>query len=79
MLPMTINMHKAKWVRSKSVALYLQAVEVERRTEGDWRQCERARNGAAILRKEAARFETMARRWEPEEAAQRAPYLRVTR
>lgn len=62
---MAINLHKAKWARSKSAALYLQAVEVERRTEGDWRQRERARNGAAILRKEAARFEAMAARWEP--------------
>ncbi|KRG38466.1 hypothetical protein ARC78_15640 [Stenotrophomonas pictorum JCM 9942] len=60
---MTINVHKAKWARSKSAALYLQAVEVERRAEGDWRQRERARNGAAILRGEAERYAAMARRW----------------
>lgn len=57
------NVRKARWARSKAEDLHRQARELEQDRSGDWQAMARRRRGAAHLRREADRFDSMAYRW----------------
>lgn len=54
---------KARWARGKAEDLHRQARELEQDRSGDWQAMARRRLGAARLRREADRFDSMAARW----------------
>lgn len=64
--PMTTTGRKAHWARKRAASLWEQARQVDASASGDWRSRARSRVGADRLRREAARFEAMAARWDPE-------------
>jgi len=67
--PMTTTSRKAQWARKRAASLWDQAWRVDAAASGDWRSKRRSTAGADRLRREAAKFEAMAARWEPEEVA----------
>jgi hypothetical protein len=63
---------KAHWARAKAASLWQQADDLDRNHSGDWRARATRRRGAARLRTEAHRFESIALRLDPE-LAEEAP------
>lgn len=63
---------KARWARARAASLWQQADDLDRNHSGDWRVRNTRRRGADRLRTEAARFDQIATRLNPdpdEEAA----------
>jgi len=56
---------KARWVRAKAASLWQQADALDLDRSGDWRARARRRRAADKLRAEAARFDGIARRFDP--------------
>ena len=63
-IAMTKQRRKAQWARAQAGSLWEQARQVDAAASGDWRSRRRCRAGADRLRREAAKFEAMAARWE---------------
>lgn len=59
------NIGKARWARGKADDLHRQARELEQDRSGDWEARARRRRAAGRLRAEAARFESIAWRFDP--------------
>jgi len=56
---------KARWARARAASLWQQADDLDRNHSGDWRARARRRRAADKLRTEAARFDSIARRFDP--------------
>ncbi|MBN8791686.1 MAG: hypothetical protein J0I01_05600 [Stenotrophomonas nitritireducens] len=63
------NLGKARWAARRAEALEQEARALAADRSGDWRAHRKREEGAARLRREAARFRTMAAHWMPDEAA----------
>jgi len=59
------SMGKARWARARAASLWQQADDLDRNHRGDWRARATRRRGADRLRAEAARFDGIARRFDP--------------
>ncbi|OEZ02336.1 hypothetical protein BIY45_02070 [Stenotrophomonas sp. BIIR7] len=56
---------KARWARARAASLWQQADALDLDRSGDWRAWAQRNRGAARLRAEAARFESIASRLDP--------------
>lgn len=56
---------KARWARARAASLWQQADDLDSIRSGDWRERATRRRGAALLRAEAARFDSIAIRAHP--------------
>jgi len=56
---------KARWARARAASLWQQADDLDRNRSGDWRARATRRRSADRLRADAARFDGIARRFDP--------------
>lgn len=56
---------KARWARARAASLWRQADDLDLASGGDWRARAQRSRGAARLRAEAAKFDSIANRLDP--------------